>query len=261
MKSKNKLNAIFGMSCSRLIRDDIEHDFELSKDEIFKILDTGEREKRIAKYYNSRKSFFPYQLGVWLTAHCRRELMKLIELVGYDKFIYSDTDSIFFFDDEETERRLEKYNKEIVRRNDALKIALIKKDGTKSYFNLFEDEKDDIKKFRFLHAKCYAFENSKGELTCTIAGVSKDNKLEKSDKNYMTNADELGEIDNLDADFVFHECGGTVSKYVCHEIEKIDIRGHITEISDACLIFNTDKKISGMETCDFDDMYDYQNRE
>lgn len=261
MKSKNKLNAIFGMSCSRLIRDDIEHDFEQSKDEVIKILDTGEREKRIAKYYNSRKSFFPYQLGVWLTAHCRRELMKLIALVGYDKFIYSDTDSIFFFDDEETEQRLEKYNKEIARRNDALKITLIKKDGTKSYFNLFGDEKDDIKKFRFLHAKCYAFENSKGELSCTIAGVSKDNKLEKSDKNYMTNADELGEIDNLDADFVFHECGGTVSKYVCNEIEKKCINGHVTEISDACLIFNTDKKISGMDTCDFDDMYDYQNRE
>ena len=261
MKSKNKLNAIFGMSCSRLIRDDIEHDFEQSKDEVVKILDVGEREKRIAKYYNSRKSFFPYQLGVWLTAHCRRELMKLIVLVGYDKFIYSDTDSIFFFWDEETEKRLERYNKEIARRNDELKITLVKKDGSKSYFNLFEDEKDDIKKFRFLHAKCYAFENSKAELYCTIAGVSKDNKREKSDKDYMTNADELECIDNLDADFTFHECGGTVSKYVCNEIEKIRINGHVTEISDACLIFNTDKKISGMETCDFDDMYDYQTRE
>lgn len=52
-----------------------------------------------------------------------------------------------------------------------------------------------------------------------------------------------------------------MSKYVCNEIEKIYINGHVTEISDACLIFNTDKKISGMETCDFDDMYDYQNRE
>lgn len=261
MKSKNKLNAIFGMSCSRLIRDDIEHDFEQSKDEVFKILDVKEREKRIAKYYNSRKSFFPYQLGVWLTAHCRRELMKLIALVGYDKFIYSDTDSIFFFDDEEAEYRLKKYNEEIMRRNDALNITLIKKDGTKSFYNLFEDEKDNIKKFRFLHAKCYAIEDVNGKLSCTIAGVSKDNKLEKSDKNYVTNADELENIDNLDADFAFHECGGTVSKYVCNEIEKICINGHVTEISDACLIFNTDKKISGMETCDFDDMYDYQNRE
>ena len=261
MKSKNKLNAIFGMSCSRLIRDDIEHDFEQSKDKVIKILDVKEREKRIAKYYNSRKSFFPYQLGVWLTAHCRRELIKLIALVGYDKFIYSDTDSIFFFSDEETEKRLEEYNKEIRRRNGALKITLIKKEGTKSYYNLFEDEKDNIKKFRFLHAKCYAFENSKGELSCTIAGVSKDNKREKNDKNYMTNADELGDIDNLDADFTFHECGGTVSKYVCNEIEKISIDGHMTEVSDACLIFNTDKRISGMDVCDFDDMYDYQNRE
>lgn len=259
MKSKNKLNAIFGMSCSRIIRDDIEHDFDTSSDKVIKVLDKKEREKRISKFYNSRKNFFPYQMGVWLTAHCRRELFRLIELIGYDAFLYSDTDSIFYKSTPEIEKRLDIYNNEIRKRNDDLNITLVKNDGSKSYYNLFEDEKDDIKKFRTLHAKCYAFENSKGELFCTIAGVSKNNK--KYDDEKITSAQELKSIDNLDNEFTFYKCGGTISKYVAHEIECINIDGHVTEVSDACLIFNTSKTISTIKECDFDDMYDVIGRE
>lgn len=255
MKSKNKLNAIFGMSCSRLIRDDIEHDFDLSKDKVIKIIDKKEREKKIKKYYNSRNSFFPYQLGVWLTAQCRHELFYLIELIGYDKFLYSDTDSIFYMKDEETERKLKEYNEGIKRQNDKLGITLVKKDGTKSYYNLFEDEKDNIVKFRTLHSKCYAFEDAYGGLHCTIAGISKDNK--KDGVSYLTNAEELGAIDNLDNEFTFYECGGTISKYVSRETMIININGHITELSDACIILNHEKTISSISQCDFDDMYDY----
>ena len=255
MKSKNKLNAIFGMSCSRLIRDDIEHDFDSSEDKVIKIIDKKEREKKIKKFYNSRNSFFPYQLGVWLTAQCRHELFYLIELIGYDNFLYSDTDSIFYMKDEETEGKLKEYNEAIKRRNDELGITLVKKDGTKSYYNLFEDEKDNIIKFRTLHSKCYAFEDADRKLHCTIAGISKDNK--KDGASYLTNADELGDIDNLDNEFTFYECGGTISKYVSRETMVINIDGHMTEVSDACIILNHEKTISAISQCDFDDMYDY----
>ena len=48
----------------------------------------------------------------------------------------------------------------------------------------------------------------------------------------------------LDDDFVFKECGGTLAKYVCHDIDCVDINGHITELADACIILNTSKQIS-----------------
>ena len=33
-------------------------------------------------------------------------------------------------------------------------------EGKKEYFNQFEDEKEDIRSFRFLHAKCYSYERN-----------------------------------------------------------------------------------------------------
>ena len=115
------------------------------------------------------------------------------------------------------------------------------RDGERSFFCTFEDEEDDITAFRTCHAKCYAM-TSKGKLKVTIAGVTKDNKKVGEDR--VTIADELGSIDNLKGEFTFIECGGTRSKYVRHEPCTVNIDGHLTEISDACIILSVQKKIS-----------------
>ena len=242
MKSKNKLNAIYGMSVSRLIRENIIYDFDNAKYKKEKITDEKKREKMLEKYYNSRKSFFPYQLGVWVTAHCRNELQHLIsDCIGYENFLYSDTDSIFYIMTDENERKLEEHNKKIIEENISLGLGL-KHDGKISYYNLFEDEKDCIKKFRTLHSKCYCLVDETGEMHLTIAGISKDNKKQGKDK--ITKEQELGNIENLQDDFTFYECGGTISKYVSHETSIIEINGHKIEYADACIILKHSKTIS-----------------
>lgn len=253
MKSKNKLNSIYGMSVSRLVRDVIEYDFESATYTRNKIDSFDKVQEILDKYYNSRNSFFPYQLGVWVTAHCRNELLKIIEEIGYENYLYSDTDSVFFIETEKNLKFIEEHNRQIIEECEMKKSYVINRDGVKSYYNLFEDEADDIIKFRTLHSKCYAFENSKGEMLVTIAGISKDNK--RTGKERITIADELGTIDNLKDDFTFFECGGTVTKYISHEKENVIIDNHLTEISDACLIIKHEKTISKLE--DYEEIYDY----
>ena len=103
--------------------------------------------------------------------------MTFIELIGYDKAIYCDTDSIFYFTDEETENKIENKNKELREYSEQIG-AYVTVDGEKIYYNQFDLEPEDINKFRFLHAKCYAYED-KGELHCTIAGVNKGKYISK----------------------------------------------------------------------------------
>ena len=59
-----------------------------------------------------------------------------------------------------------------------------------------------------------------------------------------TNADELGDIDNLSDGFVFSHCGGTRCVYLEMPPEIRTIDGHKTELSSAAIIENIDKKIS-----------------
>lgn len=240
MKSKNHLNAIYGMSVTAIIRDIIVYNFNNGT---FEKTQPNEKDgsKQLNEYYDNYNSFMPYQIGIYVTAHCRHELINLIEKIGYYKFLYCDTDSIFWLADE-TGKDLElinNHNKYQIERNKKQDIHIINRKGELSYFDTFEDEKDNICQFRTLHSKCYAFVDDKDKLHVTIAGVSK-----VGHDRTTTNATELGVIDNLSDGFTFVECGGTISKYVSYPITYETINGHLTEYADGIIIENSTKKIS-----------------
>ena len=99
-KEKNKFNALYGMSVTNMIRDEVIYDNEsgwsekkLSNDEI---IDSLEKEKK--------KSFLSFAYGVWVTAYARNNLLR--NLIKLDEYvIYSDTDSL---------KLLNGYNKDII---------------------------------------------------------------------------------------------------------------------------------------------------
>lgn len=88
-KEKNKYNALYGMSVTNMIRDEVIFDNEtgwdereLTNDEIIEML---KKEKK--------KSFLSFAYGVWVTAFARSNLLK--NVVKLDEYvIYCDTDSI-----------------------------------------------------------------------------------------------------------------------------------------------------------------------
>ena len=239
------------MTATDIVREENVLDFETMEFTTLHCEDV-EIEEKLTKYYKSRNSFMPFQFGVWTTAHARDELHKMIELIGYENFIYCDTDSIFFLDSEEVREKISQYNEkaiEFAMSDDGLHVKNVK--GKFSCYGVFEDEDDNIEQFKFLHAKCYAFINDKG-LHATIAGVAKSNKKIGNEK--MTIEEELETLDNLREGFTFSECGSTKSKYVNYDVSRETLAGHVTEYASAVIITPTTKELGNC----IEDIYEWE---
>lgn len=238
-KTKNKLNGIYGMSATDIIRELLYID-----DEFNYLVQEQDTADALDKYYNSYNSFNNYLYGVWTTAHARHWLISMItKVVGYDNYIYSDTDSIFFIYTDAIIKRIKEYNNNIIQANKNLGYGVVNKSGNMSYYGTFEDESEDegiITEFRFLHAKCYAFV-SNNELHVTIAGVAKEGR------NKITSAQELGNIDNLQSGFTFDACGGTRAIYTNDKISTMYVDNKKLEYASACIITNVTKTLNNFE--------------
>lgn len=154
---------------------------------------------------------FPFVWGSWTASLTRLQLFDMQEKIGWHNIIYWDTDSIYY--------RGEKA--ECIKLFNIEKIIEVKERGAivKNYKNedvyigTFEDDYQSktygIEKFRFLHAKCYAYIVD-GELKTTIAGVGKKEGL---------NA--LKDIENLKDGFYISNAGGKKIKYCSMPIRTI----------------------------------------
>lgn len=104
-KSKEFINAMFGMCCTDICLPDVfYHNNEWNPEDYVREMHKAEdghiksREEILQetldelqqKFY---KNFLAYQWGVWITAYARRELMRAIIHCGMDE-IYHDTDSV-----------------------------------------------------------------------------------------------------------------------------------------------------------------------
>lgn len=112
-KEKNKFNALYGMSVTNMIRDEVEYDNELDW------LPDREltNEEIIAKLNDEKKkAFLSFSYGVWVTAYARSNLLKNVIQLD-DKVVYCDTDSM----------KLKKgYNKEVIENYNKFVINKIK---------------------------------------------------------------------------------------------------------------------------------------
>lgn len=223
MKSKNKLNSIYGMSAQ-----DPGKIMTLFTGSIFAT------QLEVDETYTKEKAFedgvshatLPYQWGVWTTAHARARLQDMIHIVG-DGFVYCDTDSVKYIDlTGDMERKIAEYNAE--HRKIAIANNAFSTDpkGVTHYLGDYEvDGKCD--RFRTWGAKKYAYEVD-GKLSVTIAGVGK-----------KAGAIELSENGGLEAfkpGFIFKAAGGTESVYNDDISKETEIDGHKLKItSNICI--------------------------
>ena len=242
--AKGMLNSVYGCMATNPIRDSYYEtdegewccDFMSDKT----IEDTLEKQKTDVTPNN-------FAWGVYVTALARAELIEYYELVGDENFLYADTDSIFYISTPEIEERIEKRNEKFRKECDKRELY-VEVCGKRSYYNQFEDEKEFITKFRFLHAKCYAYECD-NELHTTIAGVK------EFGRNGNTRVNELGSIDELEDSKVFKDCGGNGKMYIHRKpsIVYFDKDWNITdkehavysqECASGCIITDTEKTLS-----------------
>ena len=243
-KSKAFLNAIYGMTATAILRPE----YELNDDCEFKLKEYDNKEKsdegRLNKYYHSYNSFMPYQYACYTTAWARDALFTMIETVGYENFLYCDTDSVFYIETPENKIAMEEYAEHCRQRAIAAGAYVD---------NKFLGEPTDeppLRAFRALHAKCYAMEeyNKKTgdyDLKVVIAGIPK-KSIKWVDGNPIekTNSEELGSIDKLKDGFKFSHCGGTRCVYNEAPIRTEVINGHKISLASSAVIDNIEKEIS-----------------
>lgn len=174
MKSKNRVNSIYGMMVEQIVKKVIEVD------------DTGyiteraptekEAKAQIDAFLDPRqRKFLLYQWGVTITAICRVRHMEIIKLFGRD-FCYGDTDSVKTEHPEKYMKAVAEYNKKWTDYAEQCKvpIAAYTKDGEKQTLGWLDYEKNHFAKyFCTLGAKKYCSVGSDGKMEITVAGVPK----------------------------------------------------------------------------------------
>ena len=229
MKSKNKLNSIYGNSAQNpgklsIIYDNGKYVPGYINKKEKRILDTskeGEELKKeyeeLLKYiYDKTDTVLPYQWGVYTTALARNELQKMIDICG-DNFIYCDTDSVYFIDDGTI--NFDEYNKEKIKLSTESKAFAQDKNNIVHYMGVAECERDDIIQFRTMGAKKYAYLTKDGKLKITISGVSTKYSVHEVLRSWAENADkednieDFSPLDILDVGYTFYKSGGNEIQY------------------------------------------------
>ena len=165
MKSKNRLNALYGMMCQKIDHDQTEydgHDF---------VTTPGILDELIEKYYKSRNSFLSYQHGVWVTCHARKRLRDMLNIIGKDT-VYCDTDSVKCINGHKED--FEAKNKILEKEAADAGAYATDPEGKIHYMGTWEHEtaKEKYSEFKTLGSKKYVYKQ--GDKVCsTIAGVNK----------------------------------------------------------------------------------------
>lgn len=224
MKSKNLLNSLYGMTATDPGKDDV----------LFDGVEYIQQETDVIK--NIKKSFMPYQWGVWVTAYARLELEEMIKIAG-NNFVYADTDSCKYIKSESIS--YEDYNNRRKSASLAHGACAVDPNGIMHYMGVAETE-GEYYQFLTWGAKKYASQDEQGHINITIAGVRKN-----SSKNAAGEIVEWGGGDELEEagglvkfapGFVFRKSGGLESVYNDHVCKTISVDGHVLKITrNVCL--------------------------
>lgn len=209
MKSKNKLNAIFGMMLTAIDHDEILYNSKTGEWSSEKAEDT---EKMLRDFYDNRNSFLPYQWGIYVTAGARYALHEL-KKHAWEESVYWDTDSLKYFPgivdywiNEINKKRIE------IDENAPVK-AYVDYKGKRYYLGIFEDE-GGYREFKTLGSKKYCYSDGEG-FHITVSGMDKEKGAER-----------IGSVDGFEITGIpLEDVGRTVSYYNEAEPHEITIDG------------------------------------
>lgn len=159
MKSKNKLNSLYGMIVTDIIRQENLFNDQWEKGE----------NSTLDDYYSKRNNFLTYQWGLFVTAICRSNLQKAIDKIGLD-CVYIDTDSVKYVGNHD--EVFEQINQEMIAWCSDNDIINSVKVGNQKYFLGLYDKEKGYSEFITLGAKKYAFNQNK-KIGITVAGLNK----------------------------------------------------------------------------------------
>lgn len=229
MKSKNKLNGIYGCSAQDPCKDSILFNggtYDKAGTPVSELLETA-----------YRHAFFSYAWGVWCTAWARFELHEGINLVQQTpgaEFVYCDTDSVKYLGAVDWSG----YNAHKQAVSTASGAIATDPAGITHYMEVYEPD-GHYPTFATLGSKKYAFTKpAKSGLFITIAGVTKSKggaELLRGDK-YGTGIERFCLAGEAGKEFLFREAGGTEALYNDNINVFVTVDGHPLRITDNVVI-------------------------
>lgn len=196
-KSKNMLNAVYGMSATDPVHQDIYY-----KDGAYRVSGYEDfNEDELQKLL--KNASFPYQWGVYTTALARKQLQMAIKLCG-NRIVYCDTDSVKVIGDID----ITKLNDKLMKRAIQSKAYADDMKGKRHYIGVFEFD-GHYDQFITQGAKRYAY-MSDGHMGITVAGVSK--KINE-ETGLSFAVEELKTLDRFRVGMTWRKAGGTISVY------------------------------------------------
>lgn len=195
-KFKARVNALYGMCAQDPVKDAIVYDRNL--EELYTL--AGEDPSELLQKSNC-KAFLSYAVGVWTTAHARRELQEMIDLAGL-QFVYADTDSVKYVG----ELDYSEYNNRIMKRSLANDAWADDPKGNRHYMGIYEEDAE-YQEFITLGAKKYAYKIN-DQIKVTVAGVNKKEGGKELAKR--------GGLAVFKPGFTFYDAGGTEAIYNDH---------------------------------------------
>lgn len=215
-KSKNKLNAVYGMSAQQPLHPEIVYSPSDPEDK-FSVIPVTDPEEATAQLANAA---FPYQWGVYTTAYARKALREGLAIIGTDETgisnaIYCDTDSIKAVGHAD----FTELNKRIRAMSAANAATAVDPKGRKHYIGVWDYE-GKYQKFLTHGAKRYCYEDESGDLHVTVSGVTKAVHKYYDDSGIVIKSvpyavEELGKkgINAFRPGMVWHHAGGTMAVY------------------------------------------------
>lgn len=228
MKSKNKLNSIYGMSAQNPVKDSLIFNGRTWEPEGLPLEELLEKSKK--------RAFFAYQWGVWTTCWARYELQSGIDLVTEQggEFVYCDTDSVKYIGDVDWSE----YNDARKRASEKSGAYATDAKGKRHYMGVYEREYDEPIEFATRGAKKYCYRGPDGHLVATVSGVTK--REGGPDDDYISGGQELEARGGFDAFlqdvFVFEKAGGKELAYNDNFRKQIKVDGRRVMIRECVTI-------------------------
>lgn len=207
LKSKNRINATFGMMVTAIDMDDIMFN---ASDGVWEIKKANVAEQ-IERSHQSYNTFLLYQWGIFITAYARKRLNQMLNKVGMDT-VYTDTDSIKFIGSDNIIHFLRESHKVVMNLKDSDIYYAAENDATIEVLGVWDYE-GMYEKFRTWGAKKYAYVKN-GKFQTVVSGM-----------NRKKGAKVVASIENFELGRQYENVGRTVSFYNNEGIEHIIVDG------------------------------------
>lgn len=180
-----------------------------------------------------------YQWGVWITAYCRYEMIKLLKKIAVgtshgkekyeDKVVYIDTDCVKYIDSSPNINSIiSQYNQNVKKKFKDFSVLHDIKFSTIE--GIGELDIDTYQKLKILGLKKYAFIDENGKFVYKISGLSKKNTIFKG-----KSATECMDIVKLEMNVPAKIAHNSKCTYVTYDEHKTftvtDYRGEVSDVS------------------------------